>query len=59
MYSTDIDYSAPSGLMLGSSCDLTSLSGTGWIIMDTRGLDIIQIEATSSGTSTISLLAGG
>jgi hypothetical protein len=59
MYSSTVDYSAPSGLIIGSSCSLPSLSGTGWLILDTRGLDVIQIEAGSSGTTTLSILAIG
>ena len=58
-FSSDISYKAPSGMIIGSSCDLTSLNGTGWLILDTRGLDIVQIEASSSGTTTVDILAGG
>ena len=59
LYASSEDYSTPSGLLIGTSGDLTSLSGTGWLIMDTQALDIIQIESSSATTSAIEIYAGG
>ena len=59
LYSTTADYTNLTGLLIGTSGDLTALSGTGWLIMDAGALEVIQIVCSSSSTSTIDILAGG
>jgi len=56
------DYTAPAGLMVGASADLTTLAAaaTGWFILDTRGLARVRIQASGSGgAATVSAYAGG
>jgi len=59
MFTTAADYLDPKGLMRGSSGDLTSINGKGWVMLDTRGIDSIQIKASSSGSSEITIHLGG
>ena len=59
MYSTSDDYTNPKGLLRGASCDMTTLNNTGWVMLDTRGLTEIGLNASSSGTSTITVRVGG
>ena len=59
LYSTTADYTNLTGLLVGTSGDLTALSGTGWLIMDVGALEVVQIVCSSSSTSTIDILAGG
>lgn len=59
LYSASGDYASPSGLLVGTSGDLTTLaaSATGWAIMDLDGVEDIQIRAASSNAagSTVAL----
>lgn len=59
LYSTSADYTTPSGLLVGTSGDL-SVAGTGvsWFIMDVKALQSIEIWATSGGTATLALDVG-
>ena len=62
-YSASGDYTSPAGLLLGTSTDLTTLAAksTGWFIMDTTGIDEVQVAASSGNVagSTVSCYAGG
>lgn len=54
LFSTASDFLNPQGLLVGCSGDLTTLSGTtGWFIMDTIGLETVQLWATSGGTAIL------
>lgn len=63
LYSTAANFTAPTGLIVGASGDLTTLAAaaTGWFIMDTTGLKRVQILASSGNVagSTVSVYAGG
>ena len=59
LYATSEDYTSPTGLLIGTSSDLTSLSGKGWLIIDTRALEVIQINCSSFGEAGVEVLAGG
>jgi hypothetical protein len=47
LYSLAGEYTSPSGILKGTSGDLTAISAgsTGWFIMDVRGIESIQIKA--------------
>ena len=54
--------STPAGLILAASGTLASQAvGTGWFIMDVRGLYGVQVSASGSvdDTTTVRILAGG
>lgn len=56
------DYTAPSGVLVETSGDLTALGvGTGYFILDVAGMSSITLQANSSaaGGSTLSLSGGG
>lgn len=56
------DYTSPAGIMVGASGDLTTLAAaaTGWVILDTRGLARVRVQASGSGgASTVTAVAGG
>ncbi len=57
------DFTAPTGLLVGASGDLTTLAAaaTGWFIMDTRGLSRVKISASANvaGAATVTIYAGG
>lgn len=57
------DYTAPSGLIVGASGDLTALAAaaTGWIIVDVRGLSRLRVQASAAaaGAATVTAYAGG
>lgn len=56
------DYTSPTGLLVGTSGDLTTLAAaaTGWFIMDTRGLARVKVTASATGgAATVSSYAGG
>lgn len=60
LFSVNTDFTAPSGILVGASGDLTTQGvGTGWFIMDTHGLYEIRILASSAGTATLALDIGG
>lgn len=63
IYSTAGDYTSPTGVLVGTSEDLTSLGAgtTGWFVMDTSGFDSVQLKAASSaaGGSGVTVNAGG
>ena len=60
LYDVPGDFSSPKGILIGASGDLTSLSAasTGWFIMDVRGLESVQIYATSGGTASLAAHMG-
>lgn len=54
------DYTSPFGLMVDASGDLTIQGiGSGWFCLNVGGLEEITIAATSGGTATIAIEAGG
>jgi hypothetical protein len=58
LYSVTADYTSPTGLLVGTSGDLTLQAvGSGWFIMDTTGLESVKIQAKSgnAGGSTVTL----
>lgn len=61
--STAAHYTAPAGVIYGSSGDLTTLAAaaTGWIAIDVSGLDAIKILASSGNVagSVVDIYAGG
>ena len=60
LYSTAGDFTTPVGLLVGASGDLTIQGvGVGWFIMDVSGLESIILTATSGGTATLAVEAGG
>ena len=60
LYNAAGDFTSPSGALVDASGDLTTLAiGTGWFILDTKGLDSIIIAATSGGTATLAIEGGG
>lgn len=61
LYSAASDYTLPAGLIVGASGDLTTqaVGALGWLILDVRSLDSVTITATSGGTATVALFAGG
>lgn len=60
LYNAAGDFLVPQGLLLGASGDLTTQAvGSGWFIMDVRGLNEVKVEASGNGASTVSIYAGG
>ena len=62
LYSTAGAFNTPAGLLIGASGDLTSQAvGTGWFILDVRGLYEVRVSASGSvdDTTSISLYANG
>jgi hypothetical protein len=62
LYSTAADFTSPQGLLVGSSGDLTTQAvGTGWLILDVRGVSHVRLQASSGNVagSTVSVYAGG
>lgn len=54
------DFTTPKGLVKAASGDLTIQGvGSGWLALDVGGLEEITINATSGGTATIAIDAGG
>jgi hypothetical protein len=53
------DFTSPSGLIVGASGDLTVLNGSGWFFMDVRGIERVDLYATSGGTATLAAQVGG
>ena len=62
LYSTSADFTAPAGILVGTSEDLTTLgtSAPGWFEMDVFGLDEVYLYAADTGgTATIAFEIGG
>ena len=60
LYSVSADFTLPKGLLVGSSGDLTIQGvGHGWFMMDVAGIDSVILNATSGGTATLLIEAGG
>lgn len=62
LYSTQGAFETPAGLLIGASGNLAAQApGTGWFILDVRGLYEVRVSASGSvaDTTTISLYAGG
>lgn len=62
LYSAAADFTAPKGLLIGASGDLTAQAvGTGWFIMDVTGLAEVAVLASSGNVagSTVSAYCGG
>ena len=52
-YNTSGDFTTPSGILVGTSGDLTILGAAthGWFILDVTGVNSIQIKAQAGATS--------
>lgn len=50
VYDTGAEFTAPAGLLVGASGDLTALASgaTGWFILDTLGLYAVKVEASAA-----------
>jgi hypothetical protein len=62
LYSTTADYTSPKGVLIGTSGDLSLQAvGTGWFVMDTVGIDLVLVKASSVNVagSTVSCYASG
>lgn len=62
LYSAGADYTSPTGILVGTSGDLTAQgAGTsGWFIIDVRGISEIVLKTSSaSGIASVSVYAGG
>jgi hypothetical protein len=60
LYSTAGAFTSPVGLLVGASGDLTTQAiGSGWFILDVRGLCEVTILASGNGAATVSIFAGG
>jgi len=62
LYSAAGDFTAPIGLLLGSSGDLTAVAAgsSGWFVMDVRGLHEVTIQASATGgAAAVTVYAGG
>jgi hypothetical protein len=64
LFSVAADYTSPAGIMIGSDgTDRTTVAagGSGWVLLDTRGLDAIKFIASSANIagSTTTIYAGG
>lgn len=52
LYSAAGDYTSPTGILVGTSGDLTTLAvGTGWLILDVAGIDAIRFRAAGTSSS--------
>lgn len=54
LYSTGAAFTAPSGILVGASGDLTILPANtyGWFILDTRGIYAVRVEAKVAAADT-------
>jgi len=54
-FSATGDYTSPTGILIGCSGDLTGLAAaaTGWFILDCRGLDKLQVQASANTTQSV------
>ena len=62
LYKASADFTAPVGVLVGASEDLTTLgtSAPGWFILDVTGFDEVYLYATDSATTaTIAFEIGG
>jgi len=55
------DFTAPAGIIVGTDgSDLTTLNAAdGWVLVDVLGIEKLEIWATSGGTATLAIQAGG
>ena len=58
--STAAHFTAPSGIMIDASGDLTTqaVGALGWLIMDVAGLEKVKIKANSGGASSTLAIFG-
>jgi hypothetical protein len=62
LYSLATDYTSPTGILVGTSGDLTTqVAGTtGWLILDVRGISEITLQASAAvGVAVAQVYAGG
>lgn len=62
LYSAAADFTSPTGLLVGASGDLTTVAaaGSGWFIMDVRGLwDVTILASATGGAAVVDIYAGG
>lgn len=53
LFSTSADYTAPTGILVGTSGDLTVIAAgaTGWFLIDVSSFELIQIQAARAAGS--------
>lgn len=60
LYSTTADYTSPTGVLIGTSGDLTLIAAaaSGWFLMDVKGIESVRLSAScvtdDTGTATVS-----
>lgn len=62
LFSSAAHFTAPQGLLVGASGDLTTLAAgqRGWLMLDVKGLYQVQITASAGvGTTTVDLFVCG
>jgi len=61
LYSTATHFTEPSGPLIGTSGDLTTLaaSGTAWFMLRTLGMWAVRIQATSAGNAGVATVYAG
>jgi hypothetical protein len=62
LYSAGADFTSPSGLLVDASGDLTAVAaaGTGWFVMDVRGLYEVKLLASAAvDSAAVTVFAGG
>jgi len=61
LYSSAGDYTSPTGILVGTSGDLTTIAAaaTGWYIMDVRGIKSIRHILSGDGAATVTIKYSG
>ena len=63
LYSSSADFTGPTGVLVGTSSDLTALgaSSTGWFIIDTNSFESLKVRAAraSGSNAVVTVQAGG
>lgn len=61
LYSVAADYTSPAGLLIGTSGDLTIIGAgsTGWFVLNTQGIESVQLKAASGGSAGVTVRCGG
>lgn len=62
LYSTAGEYASPTGILQGTSGDLTAIAAgaVGWFIMDVHGIYEIKLQASAAADSaSVTIYAGG
>lgn len=62
LFSAAGDYTAPAGVLVGASGDLTAIAAgsSGWFIMDVRAIESVRLEASAAlDSAVVTVYAGG